>query len=194
MGEIQVCFSVDVDAVCGWLGSYGGQDSPSDIQRGVFAGEVGVPRLLRLFEHAGIKTTWFVPGHSIETFPDEIAAVHEAGHEIAAHGYSHENPVAMSRSQEEDVLLKCIDLIEQVSGKKPRGFNAPWWEMSASTAELLLSNGFQYDHSQMYYDFSVDYARTGDDWTKIDYSQPAATWMKPMVRGHRIDLVEICAN
>jgi peptidoglycan-N-acetylglucosamine deacetylase len=48
--EIQCAFGVDIDAVAGWLGSYGGEDSPSDIQRGVFAGEVGAPRLLDLFE------------------------------------------------------------------------------------------------------------------------------------------------
>jgi peptidoglycan-N-acetylglucosamine deacetylase len=194
VGEIQVCFGVDVDAVCGWLGSYGGADSPSDIQRGVFAGELGVRRLLQLFDRSGIKTTWFVPGHSIETFPDEVAAVHAGGHEIAAHGYSHENPIAMSRAQEEEVLLRSIALIEQVSGKRPRGYNAPWWEMSANTAELLLKNGFAYDHSQMYNDFELDYARTGDQWTKIDYTQPASTWMKPMLHGHRIDLVEISSN
>ena len=194
MKKIQVCFGVDVDAVCGWLGSYGGADSPSDIQRGVFAGEVGVPRLLRLFERYGIQTTWFVPGHSVETFPEEIAAVHAAGHEIAAHGYAHENPVAMTREQEEDVLVRSLEVIEQVTGSRPRGYNAPWWEMSQSTAELLLSHGFRYDHSQSYRDFQLDYARAGDSWTKIDYSQRAASWMKPMVRGPRIDLVEICAN
>jgi hypothetical protein len=36
------------DSVAGWIGSYGGGDSPSDIQRGIFASEVSVPRLLRL--------------------------------------------------------------------------------------------------------------------------------------------------
>jgi hypothetical protein len=39
--DIQICIGVDVDAVAGWLGSYGGQDSPNDIQRGMFAGEGG---------------------------------------------------------------------------------------------------------------------------------------------------------
>ena len=42
--EIQCVIGVDIDAVAGWLGSYGGEDSPSDIQRGVIAGEVGTPR------------------------------------------------------------------------------------------------------------------------------------------------------
>jgi peptidoglycan-N-acetylglucosamine deacetylase len=68
--EILVGIGVDVDAVAGWLGSYGGEDSPDDISRGMFAGEVGSPRLVKLFDRLGIKTTWFIPGHSIETFPD----------------------------------------------------------------------------------------------------------------------------
>jgi hypothetical protein len=32
--EVQCCISVDIDAVAGWLGSYGGEDSTSDISRG----------------------------------------------------------------------------------------------------------------------------------------------------------------
>ena len=98
--EILCGFGVDVDAVAGWLGSYGGEDSPDDISRGLFAGEVGSPRLLKLFARLGIKTTWFIPGHSIETFPAAMKAVAEAGHEIGIHGYSHENPIAMTREQE----------------------------------------------------------------------------------------------
>lgn len=46
--EIFVSIGVDVDAVAGWLGSYGGEDSPDDISRGLFAGEVGSLRLLDL--------------------------------------------------------------------------------------------------------------------------------------------------
>ena len=41
--EILVSYGVDFDAVAGWLGSYGGEDSPCDISRGVFAAERGVP-------------------------------------------------------------------------------------------------------------------------------------------------------
>ena len=76
--EILCGFGVDVDAVAGWLGSYGGEDSPDDISRGLFAGEVGAPRLLELFRRWGIRTSWFIPGHSIETFPAEMKAVYDA--------------------------------------------------------------------------------------------------------------------
>jgi peptidoglycan/xylan/chitin deacetylase (PgdA/CDA1 family) len=192
--EILCTIGIDVDAVAGWLGSYGGEDSPCDITRGLFAGEIGSPRLLKLFDKFGLQTTWFVPGHSIETFPKQMKMVADAGHEIGLHGYSHENPVAMTPEQEEAVLNKCIDLIEKFSGRRPRGYVAPWWELSSATVGLLLKNGIKYDHSRMDNDFHPFYARVGDSWTKIDYSKKAKEWMKPLVRGEETDLVEIGAN
>ncbi|EIB8166064.1 polysaccharide deacetylase [Campylobacter coli] len=192
--EILVAYGVDIDAVAGWLGSYGGEDSPDDISRGLFAGEVGIPRLLKLFKKYNIPATWFAPGHSIETFPEQMKMIVDAGHEIGAHGYSHENPIAMSAKQEENVLLKSIELIEKISGKKPSGYVAPWWEFSNITNELLLKHGIKYDHSLMHNDFTPYYVRVGDKWTKIDYSKDAKEWMKPLVRGQETDLIEIPAN
>ena len=192
--EILCAYGVDFDAVAGWLGSYGGENSPLDISRGLFAGEVGVPRLLDLFREFGIRVTWFVPGHSVETFPEQSAAIVEAGHEVGLHGYSHENPIAMSPEQEEEVLDRCIELLEGLTGERPAGYVAPWWEFSAVTAELLLARGIEYDHSLMHDDFHPYYVRTGDTWTKIDYSKPAGHWMKPLVRGRETDLVEIPAS
>jgi peptidoglycan-N-acetylglucosamine deacetylase len=192
--EILATFGVDVDAVSGWLGSYGGADSPSDIQRGVWAGEIGTPRLLRLFERYKLRTSWFIPGHSIETFPRQMRQVADAGHEIGAHGYAHENPVSMTPRQEEDVLERSVTLIEKLTGRRPRGYVAPWWEMSSVTAELLLKHGFSYDHSQGYRDFVPFYARVGDRWSTIDYSASAAEWMHPLEHGREIDLVDIGAN
>jgi peptidoglycan-N-acetylglucosamine deacetylase len=192
--KIMCAFGTDIDSVAGWIGSYGGGDSPSDIQRGVFASEVGNIRLLNLFKKYKLKTTFFIPGHSMESFPDQVKRIADEGHEIGAHGYLHENPVAMTPTQEEDVLAHCVDLIERVSGKKPRGYVAPWWEMSNSTAALLLKYGFKYDHSQGYRDFQPFYARVGDQWNTIDYSKTAKEWMKPMIHGKEIDLVEVGAN
>lgn len=192
--EILCGFGVDVDAVAGWLGSYGGEDSPDDISRGMFAGEVGSLRLLKLFDRFGIKTTWFIPGHSIETFPDQMKAVADAGHEIGVHGYSHENPLAMTRGQEAAVLDKCIDLVTRLSGKRPTGYVAPWWEFSKVTNELLLERGIKYDHSLMHDDFTPYYVRVGDEWTKIDYAGKPEDWMKPLKRGTETGLIEIPAS
>ena len=192
--QIFVSIGVDVDAVAGWLGSYGGEDSPDDISRGLFAGEVGTPRLLDLFDKEGLTTSWFIPGHSVETFPKQMQMVADAGHEIGIHGYSHDTPIAIPSRQEQAVLDKSFALISELSGKAPTGYVAPWWEFSPVTNELLLEKGIKYDHSLMHNDFTPYYVRVGDSWTKIDYSQHPDTWMKPLVRGQETDLIEIPAN
>lgn len=193
MKEIFVSYGVHVDAVAGWLGSYGGEDSPCDISRGVFAAEVAVPRLLKMFKEFGVQTSWYIPGHTIETFPSQMEEVVKAGHEIGLHGYSHENPRFMTPTQEEAVLIKSIELIEKLWGQKPKGYVAPWWEASAVTNELLLKYNL-YNHSFMHDDFHCYYERVGDAWTKIDYSQEAETWMKPMTFGQETDVVSVPAN
>ncbi|EAU33434.1 hypothetical protein ATEG_05673 [Aspergillus terreus NIH2624] len=192
--RVLVSYGVDIDAVAGWLGSYGGEDSVNDISRGLFAGHIGTMRLLKMFEKYNIKATWFIPGHSLETFPDECAKIRDAGHEIGLHGYSHENPTDMSIQQQKDILDKTYQLLTDFCGKPPRGTVAPWWETSKEMTELLLEYGIEYDHSMSHHDCQMYWLRTGDSWTKIDYTQDAHTWMKPLERGEETGLVEIPGN
>lgn len=46
--RVLITYGVDVDAVAGWLGSYGGEDSTSDISRGTHP---EVPLLARYSRH-----------------------------------------------------------------------------------------------------------------------------------------------
>jgi len=91
--SIKIALSVDFDAVSGWLGTGAHPDNNlADYSAGFFSARVGVPRLLRLFKKLGIadKITWFVPGHSMESFPEQTKAILDSGCELALHGYCHE--------------------------------------------------------------------------------------------------------
>src|SRR5690606_33299621 len=112
--EIFCAFGTDVDSVAGWLGSYGGEDSPSDTQRCRFVTDVAVSSLLRLFQKYVLLTSFLIPGHSLESFPEQCRQIIDDGHEGGAHGYSHENPVAMTAAQEEAVLAKSVEVLERL--------------------------------------------------------------------------------
>jgi peptidoglycan/xylan/chitin deacetylase (PgdA/CDA1 family) len=80
-----------------------------------------------MFEKYNIKATWFIPGHSLETFPEECEMVRDANHEIGLHGYSHENPNSMTLEQQTDILDYTYRMLtEFCHGKPPRGSVAPW--------------------------------------------------------------------
>ena len=50
---------------------------------GGFGPHVGVPRILELLRQEGIPATWFVPGHTLVTFPDSIGAILGGGQRMA---------------------------------------------------------------------------------------------------------------
>ena len=75
-----VCLSFDFDAISVWIGPRGAT-SPSAISRGEYA-VLGVERVLKVLADRAIPATFYIPGHTVETYPRSIEAILAAGHEI----------------------------------------------------------------------------------------------------------------
>ncbi|KAF2786095.1 carbohydrate esterase family 4 protein [Melanomma pulvis-pyrius CBS 109.77] len=190
-------YGIDVDAVSGWINTRDGSAAnPTDISRGVFGATVGIDRLLKLWDKYNIKTTWFAPAHSVESFPAQIKKIIDKGHEIGLHGYTHEFVSTLSETQQRDVLRKSIEVVEKATGKKPRGWTAPAWATSKETIALLEEFGLEYDHSFMHHDSQPYYVPSPhlSTHTTTDVSKPAEHWMTPMSTLQASSIVEIPAN
>ncbi|KAH7325618.1 polysaccharide deacetylase family protein [Stachybotrys elegans] len=180
--RVKIALSVDFDAVSHWLGTGCHKDNNmADYSSGIFAGQVGVYRLLDMFKKNRVadKVTWFIPGHTAETFPAAAQAVFESGAEIGLHGYSHEGIYQMTEEQERDVLLKCIDVATKLTGQKPRGYRAPMYTIRETTVQLLREHGFLYDSSLMHHDSQPYFTPSDPPIKTIDFAQPAASWLQP---------------
>jgi len=130
--------------------------------RGEFGPRVGAPRVLDLLEREAIPSTWFVPGHTVVSFPDSVAAVVAAGHEIGCHGWAHEDLAGLEPVAERDVMARSAEAVGRVAGVAPRGFRAPYWSLSERTLELAFELGFTYDSSLMADDVHLHRVRRGD--------------------------------
>src|SRR3954453_20159356 len=75
-------------------------DPPVKMSHAEFGVRVGAPRILSLLAERGIRSTWFVPGHTLETSPQSTAAILDGDHEIACHGWFHEDAAAMASDDE----------------------------------------------------------------------------------------------
>lgn len=122
---------------------------PVTLSKGQFAPRVGVPRVLGLLDKYGIKSTFFTPGWTAERYPEETRQISQRGHEVAAHGYLHENFGELTSDQEMYAHERSLSVIEKVIGTKPEGFRAPYWEWSTRTFGFLKKYGFKYDSSLM---------------------------------------------
>ncbi|CAN5570017.1 polysaccharide deacetylase [soil metagenome] len=179
IGQPTVCLTFDFDAISIWIGPMGAS-SPSMISRGEF-GAVGVERILKLLDQNQIAATFFVTGHTAETYPDMTRAIASAGHEIGHHGYLHENPGGLPIDEERRVLERGLRALHDVAEVVPVGYRSPSWDNSPNTIELLLEQGFRYESSLMASDFLPYWCRIGDR-VQTD---------GPYLFGEQTDLVEM---
>lgn len=150
--RLAVSVAADFDAHSVWMGSFG-TTSPVYLSRGEFGAEIGVPRLLETFQRFDIRTTWCVPTHTFQTFPDQTRAILEDGHEIAAHGVYHEYIPKLEADEERRLMELQIRQHEQFLGKRPTGYRSPAWDFSETTLQLLEEFEFTWDSSLMGRDF-----------------------------------------
>jgi peptidoglycan-N-acetylglucosamine deacetylase len=137
-------------------------DSPVKLSHAEFGVRVGAPRILALLAGRGIASTWFVPGHTLETFPDSTKAILDGGHEIGCHGWFHEDYAELSAEQSVDSLARQRDAVARVAGSNPPGWRAPYWSLDERTLELVEEAGFVYDSSLMADDYGLYRVRRGD--------------------------------
>ena len=163
-----VCLTFDFDAMSGFIAR--GMTSATPVSRGEFGADVAAPRVLELLKKYRIPSSWYIPGHTLETYPDRCQQVHEDGHEIGHHGWTHVPPALLTRQEEEEGLVRANEQIKKLTGRYARGYRSPAWDLSPHSVELLLKHGFIYDSSMMGNDFTPYRVRQGD---LITLDQPA---------------------
>ena len=168
MARHLVCLTFDFDAMSGFIAR--GMTSPTPVSRGEFGADVAAPRLLALLRKYRIAASWYIPGHTLETYADRCQEVFDAGHEIGHHGWTHVPPALLTREKEEEGLVRANEQIKKLTGRYARGYRSPSWDLSGHSVELLLKHGFIYDSSMMGDDYTPYRVRHGD---VIELEKPA---------------------
>jgi len=117
-----------------------------------FGARVGIWRILDLFEKYTIKATFAVPAIIAEIYPDSVYEIIKRGHEVAAHGYRHEDVSGLDIEEEKRRLDLTTQKLEEACGKRPMGWYSlprqqdryPGGQLSPNTVDLLIGVGFEY--------------------------------------------------
>jgi peptidoglycan/xylan/chitin deacetylase (PgdA/CDA1 family) len=173
-----VCLTFDFDVMSGHIAR--GRTTPTPISRGEF-GIVGADRILSLLKSQEISSTWFIPGFTIETYPEACMQVVEGSHEIAHHGWTHVPPDSLDLDQEEAEMILANEAIETLCGRRAQGYRSPAWDLSPHTLDLLVKHGFFYESSMMGHDY-LPYRVRQQDVIKLH---------EPMQFGEETSLIEM---
>jgi len=144
-----VCLTFDLDAEWVFMGNDPKTaNMPRRLSLGQYVWNANIiTRILNVLDNYNVKATFFVPGINAANHPKAMKTIHSEGHEIACHGWKHENVSNLPREEEKKRLMQTIEAIETATGEKPIGNRAAGGELSPNTFHLLWENGFVYDSS-----------------------------------------------
>jgi peptidoglycan/xylan/chitin deacetylase (PgdA/CDA1 family) len=140
-------FTFDLDAETLWTAR--GVQEPVTLSQGRFGVVEALPAILALLRAAEIHATFFVPAWVAARYPDAVRAITGDGHEIGCHGDEHERVTELEPGREKEILLKSLEVLTRLSGRRPIGYRAPAWQLSADTLALLAGEGFDYSSNMM---------------------------------------------
>ena len=107
-------------------------------------------RLLRIFDDAGVRATFFVLGCVAEREPALVRTIAIHGHEVASHGYAHRLVYDLTPAMFRDDVRRSKALLEEASGQEVLGYRAPSYSITPRSLwaiDVLIEEGFQYDTS-----------------------------------------------
>lgn len=107
-------------------------------------------RILDQFAAADVKATFFTLGWVAERHPALIRRIHEAGHEVASHGWDHARVFTLGPAAFAADLARSRKAIEDAAGAPISGYRAPSFSIDARTPwafPVLAEQGFAYSSS-----------------------------------------------
>jgi allantoinase len=107
-----------------------------------YGDQVGIWRLIELFERYKLKVTFLMNGLKVEQFPQEVREFKALGHEFSSEGYEHEYSFMYNREQERESIQKTVAAFEKVLGQKPTGYLSPGHASTDNTLDLVAEAGF----------------------------------------------------
>jgi polysaccharide deacetylase family protein (PEP-CTERM system associated) len=107
-------------------------------------------KILELLATFQVSGTFFVLGWLAERNPTLVRKIHDAGHEVASHGFEHKMISNMTPAEFREDIRKSKHILEGITNSEIHGYRAPTFSIVEKTKwayEILLEEGFRYSSS-----------------------------------------------
>ena len=112
------------------------------------------PRVLQILEREKVKATFFVLGEMARREPDLVKRIHQAGHLLAAHSYSHPKRGSLAEWREE--MRRTDEAVRAAGQELAPYFRPPHGKITAAVRQAASERGYAI----------VLYTLLSSDWTR----------------------------
>lgn len=99
------------------------------------------PELLEILRERNIKASFFVVGQRVAENPGLLQKIHEAGHCIANHSWSHPDLTRLTMNDIVDEVRFCNQVVEALTDERPKFFRPPGGRWDDKVLRVVSDEG-----------------------------------------------------
>ena len=123
-------------------------------------GNEDTQRILEILAKHNIHVTFFATGGWVESYPDDVKAILDAGHDLGNHSENHKNMSQLSNDEKEQEIMKVHDKVKTLTGYEMFLFRPPYGDYDNDVIKTATKCGYypiQWDVDSLdWKDYGVD--------------------------------------
>lgn len=105
-------------------------------------GNEDTQQILDILKKHNIKVTFFMTGGWVESYPDDVKAIYEAGHDLGNHSENHKNMSQLSDEEKTQELMKVHEKVKELTGVEMNLFRPPYGDYDDAVVLNAKENGY----------------------------------------------------
>ena len=148
-----------------------------------YGNRIGFWRLKEVLDTFDVPTTLALNGSVCTAYPRIAEEAHKANWEFMGHGFSQ---LSMQKVEDERLdIQKTRDIIEEFTGKKPRGWLGPALTETHETVDILKEEGFDYVADWVLDDQPVELKTRAGNLVNVPYTQETNDVAMMLIQHHK---------
>lgn len=105
-------------------------------------GNEDTKQILDILEKHDVKVTFFMTGGWVSSYPDDVKAILEAGHDLGNHSENHKNMSQLSDAEKTEELMSVHNKVKELTGYEMFLFRPPYGDYDDAVVENAKQNGY----------------------------------------------------
>ena len=148
-----------------------------------YGNRVGFWRLLQVYDDFKIPGVMNINGVAVKAYPDIVKACVDRNWEFIGHGYTQRNMQKVENERAD--IRKSAEVLEEATGKRPRGWLGPGLTETWETPDILAEEGYDYVADWVLDDQPVWMKTRGKPILNIPYTQECNDVAMMLIQHHK---------
>lgn len=105
-------------------------------------GNEDTQKILEILKKHDIKVTFFMTGGWVESYPDDVKSIFEAGHDLGNHSENHKDMPTLSNEQQTEELMKVHNKVKDLTGYEMFLFRPPYGSYNNNLVQNAKKIGY----------------------------------------------------